>query len=149
MTVVKQVLTLFTTHLLKTQALVIPLWGLMAICLFGQTFLLPVLLEDDSLSLSYKSECWLLLLHQVCEIPGLLALSLIIDHPSIGRKKAIAMSSAATAISALLMAILLQHGFWCLLIMTLVLKFFAIMPFQGERKESKCASMRDVQNMFC
>jgi hypothetical protein len=147
MSVVKQASNLFTTHLLKTQALVMPMWSLMAICLFGQTFLLPVLLEDDSLSLSYESECWLLLLHQACEIPGMIALSLIIDHPSIGRKKAIAMSSAATAISALLMAILLQHGFWCLLIMTLVLKFFAIMPFQGERKESTCASMREVQNM--
>jgi len=135
--VVKQVSNLFSTNLFKIQALLIPMWCLMALCLFGQSFLLPVLLEDDFLSLSYKDECWLLLLHQACEIPGLIVLSLTIDRMDVGRKRSIAISSALCAASSILLVLFWQQGFRCILVLTLVMKVFAVMPFQGERERER------------
>ena len=119
-------------HHFVIQSKVTGIWCLLAVCLFGQSFLLPILLEDAALfGISKEQEYFFLLLSQAVEVPALLFLCVTIDHPDIGRRDSIRFYAALCAVSALILHFIWTQGFWVLLIFVLTTKVFAVMAFEG------------------
>lgn len=73
----------------------------------------------------------LLLTFQMIEVPGLLWLCTIIDHPAFGRQKSIAASAGFCAINALLVHFLWDKGIWVLLPLFMGVKVFGVMAFEA------------------
>jgi hypothetical protein len=116
---------------LRIQSTLVGAWCLLALCLFGQAFLLPMYFEDRALSFSGEDELMLLLTFQMIEVPGLLWLCTIIDHPAFGRRKSIAASAGFCAINALLVHFLWDKGIWVLLPLFMGVKVFGVMAFEA------------------
>jgi len=114
-------------------SVVVVMWCLMAVGLFGEVFLFTIYIEGRGVG--RESEMWLLLLLQAAEILGLLVLLVVIDLEAVGRRKSAGLSAGAAALLAVgaagLLHLLPSPNLSVFVTLCVLLKVVAIMPFEA------------------